>query len=189
MSSSSLPNSTMLLRVSLATLSLFSPLALLFGFSLFIFKDLNWEPDSPVVYVPICTHWHMPICILAAVLGQRMPRLLAQVGQVSATTGMWPSTLGAPVRSHSLTSSLCGDNMYLGLQLQMGKLPSLIKLLHKAVFWDWHTQISEHELSKSLPLFLFLNVFSSRRLKLQLEMPPSFGSRAFYKWHPHRQDD
>lgn len=75
--------------------------------------------------------------------------------------------------------------MYLGLQLQMGKLLSLIKLLHKAVFWDWHTQISEHELSKSLPLFLFLNVFSSRRLKLQLETPPSFGSRAFYKWHSH----
>lgn len=49
--------------------------------------------------------------------------------------------------------------MYLGLQLQTGKLPSLIKLLHKV--WDWHTQISEHELSKSLSLFLLLNIFSA----------------------------
>lgn len=64
---------------------------------------------------------------------------------------------GAPVRSQSLALSLCG----LGLQLQQGKLPSLIKLLHKAAAWGWHTQISEHELPKSLPLFLLLNTFSA----------------------------
>lgn len=60
-----------------------------------------------------------------------------------------------------MASSLCGDNMCLGLELQMGKLPSLIKLLHKAVAWDWHTQVSEHELSKFLSLFLLLNIFSA----------------------------
>lgn len=41
----------------------------------------------------------------------------------------------------------------------MGKLPSLIKLLHKA--WAWHTPISEPELFKSLSLFLLLNIFSA----------------------------
>lgn len=68
----------------------FSPLALVFCFCLFIFKDPNWKPYAHSLVGILCC----PICILAAVLGQRIPRLLAQVGQVSATPAMWPSTLG-----------------------------------------------------------------------------------------------
>lgn len=49
--------------------------------------------------------------------------------------------------------------MYLRLELQMGKLPALTKLLlHNAIAWDCHIQISEHELSNSLSWFLLLNV-------------------------------
>lgn len=49
--------------------------------------------------------------------------------------------------------------MYLRLELWMGKLPALTKLLlHNATAWDWHIQVSEHELSNSLSWFLLLNV-------------------------------
>ena len=51
--------------------------------------------------------------------------------------------------------------MYLRLGLWMGKLPALTELLlHNAIAWDWHLQISEHELPSSLSWFLLLNISS-----------------------------
>lgn len=56
----------------------------MFCFSLFIFKDPNWEPYPDSLSGILCC----PMCVLAAVQAQRIPRLLAQVGQVSAIPGV-----------------------------------------------------------------------------------------------------